>query len=432
VTASVVILPQSDQVLERLTRLHPKVIDLSLDRIERLLERLGNPQERLPPVVHVAGTNGKGSTIAYLRAILEDAGNRVHVYTSPHLVRFHERICLAGRLIDESALVALLEECEEANGPEPITFFEITTAAAFLAFNRTPADVLLLETGLGGRLDATNVVEHPAVCCITSISMDHMQFLGETIEAIAFEKAGILKAGVPSVFGPQPPPVAAVLARCAADSRAIVYRAGREWHFRQEGEALIYNGEPFPLPALPGRHQVENAAVALALLSLLERVLPDLDITAGAKRAGLRKAQWPARLQRLARGPLVAALPPGCELWLDGGHNEGAGQVLAQQLDDWAAQDGAPARTHLIYGMLNTKQAEAFLAPLAPRAASLQAVAVPGEANSFSAEEVAAKAPGAVARGSVMEAIRNLPQNARRVLICGSLYLAGRVLAENG
>jgi dihydrofolate synthase/folylpolyglutamate synthase len=354
----------------------------------------------------------------------------VHVYTSPHLVRFHERIRLAGKLIDESALVALLEECEAAAGPEPITFFEITTVAAFLAFSRTPGDVVLLETGLGGRLDATNVVEHPAACCITSISMDHMQYLGETLEQIAFEKAGILKAGVPTVFGPQEPRAAAVLARRAAETRAIVYRAGREWQFRREGDELIYNGEAFPAPVLPGLHQYENAAVALAVTSLLERALPDLDITAGAKRAGLRKAVWPARLQRLTRGPLVEALPAGAELWLDGGHNEGAGQVLAQQLDDWSRSDGRS--THLIYGMLNTKAADAFLKPLAPRAASLQAIAIPGEANSFSAEDAAGKAPGAVPRGSVLEAVRSLPADAGRVLICGSLYLAGRILAENG
>jgi dihydrofolate synthase/folylpolyglutamate synthase len=428
VTASVVTLPQSDRVLERLMRLHPKVIDLSLDRVLRLLERLGDPQHKLPPVVHVAGTNGKGSTIAYLRAILEDAGNAVHVYTSPHLVRFHERIRLAGRLIDEGALVALLEECEAANGPEPITFFEITTVAAFLAFTRTKADVVLLETGLGGRLDATNVVEHPAACCITSISMDHMQYLGETIEQIAAEKAGILKAGVPTVFGPQEPRVTAMLAQRAAESRAIVYRAGLEWQFSRSGDELIYNGEPYPQPALPGRHQYENAAVALAVTSLLERIVPDLDITAATRRAGLRKAEWPARLQRLRRGPLVEALPNDTELWLDGGHNAGAGQVLAQQLDDWAGS------THVIFGMLNTKQAEAFLKPLAARAASLQAVAIPGEINSFSAEEAAGKAPGAVARGSVLEAIESLPLlgTAQRVLICGSLYLAGRILAENG
>ena len=419
-------LPQSDRVLERLMRLHPKVIDLKLDRVYRLLELLDNPQDRLPPVVHVAGTNGKGSTIAYLRAILEDAGNKVHVYTSPHLVRFHERIRLAGKLIDEATLVALLEECEAVNGPEPITFFEITTVAAFLAFTRTKADVVLLETGLGGRLDATNVVEHPAACCITGISMDHMQYLGETIEEIAFEKAGILKPGVPTVFGTQEPRAAAVLAKRASEVRAIVYRAGLEWHWERNGDELVYNGETYSQPVLPGRHQYENAAVALAVTSLLERVVPDLDITAATRRAGLRKAEWPARLQRLSRGPLVEALPPGAELWLDGGHNEGAGQVIAQQLDDWSG------KTHIIYGMLNTKAADAFLKPLAPRAASLQAIAIPGEPNTFSAEEAASKAPGAVARRSVMDAVQSLPRDTKRVLICGSLYLAGRILAEHG
>ena len=421
----------SDLVLERLMRLHPKVIDLTLDRVWRLLDLMGNPQDSLPPVVHVAGTNGKGSVIAYLRAMLEAAGRRVHVYTSPHLVRFHERIRLAGALIAEPALVALLEECEAANGPDPITFFEITTVAALVAFARVPADVVLLEVGLGGRLDATNVVARPAATVITSVSMDHMQYLGDTLEQIAFEKAGILKQGVPAAIAPQDPRAGQVIARRAAEVGAILYRAGQEWDFEPAGESLLYNGRRFPRPALLGQHQYGNAATALAAASLLERARLGLGLDDTTLASGLLRAQWPARLQRLTRGPLVEALPPGSELWLDGGHNEDAGRVIAQQLDLWRAADPRPL--HLVFGMLNTKAAQAFLAPLATRAASLQAVAIPGEANSLTAAEAAGKAPGVVPRGSLMEAIQALPREApARVLICGSLYLAGRVLAEHG
>ncbi len=421
----------SDLVLERLMRLHPKVIDLTLDRVWRLLDLMGNPQDSLPPVVHVAGTNGKGSVIAYLRAMLEAAGRRVHVYTSPHLVRFHERIRLAGALIAEPALVALLEECEAANGPDPITFFEITTVAALVAFARVPADVVLLEVGLGGRLDATNVVARPAATVITSVSMDHMQYLGDTLEQIAFEKAGILKQGVPAAIAPQDPRAGQVIARRAAEVGAILYRAGQEWDFEPAGESLLYNGRRFPRPALLGQHQYGNAATALAAASLLERARLGLGLDDTTLASGLLRARGPARLQRLTRGPLVEALPPGSELWLDGGHNEDAGRVIAQQLDLWRAADPRPL--HLVFGMLNTKAAQAFLAPLAPRAASLQAVAIPGEVNSLTAAEAAGKAPGVVPRGSLMEAIQALPREApARVLICGSLYLAGRVLAEHG
>ena len=421
----------SDLVLERLMRLHPKVIDLTLDRVWRLLDLMDNPQERLPPVVHVAGTNGKGSVIAYLRAMLEAAGRRVHVYTSPHLVRFHERIRLAGRLIEEPALVALLEECEAANGPDPITFFEITTVAALLAFARQPADIVLLEVGLGGRLDATNVIARPAATVITSVSMDHMQYLGDTLEAIAREKAGILKRGVPAAIAPQDPRVGAVIARQAAETGAILYRAGQEWSFEPAGESLIYNGRRFPRPVLLGPHQYANAATALATASLLERARLGLGLDDSTLASGLLRAEWPARLQRLTRGPLVEALPAGSELWLDGGHNEDAGRAIAQQLDLWQAADPRPP--HIVFGMLNTKAAQAFLAPLATRAASLQAVAIPGEANSLSAAEAATKAPGVTPRGSLLEAIQALPRDRpSRVLICGSLYLAGRVLAENG
>jgi dihydrofolate synthase/folylpolyglutamate synthase len=423
----------SDLVLERLTRLHPKIIDLSLDRTWRLLERLGHPERRLPPVVHVAGTNGKGSVIAYLRAMAEAAGHRVHVYTSPHLVRFHERIRLAGRLIEEPALLALLEECEEANGGEPITFFEITTCAAFLQFARQSADLLLLETGLGGRLDSTNVVARPLATVLMPISFDHMQHLGDTLAKIAFEKAGILKAGVPAIVAPQPDEALAVFSARAAELGAPLHRHGRDWWVEPAGEAMRFRdslGERLlHRPALPGDHQIDNAGAALACLPFLA----GLEIDAAAQAKGLANADWPARLQRLIRGPLVDQLPPGWEIWLDGGHNEAAGEMLAGFAKGWR---GRPL--HLIFGMLNSKDPVAFLKPLAPRARGLQAVAIGGHA-SLAADEAAAAAHAAglaaETAASVDAALARIiaaEPGPARVLICGSLYLAGVVLAENG
>ncbi len=430
--------PTSDIVLERLSRLHPKIIDLSLDRIDRLLDRIGNPERFLPPVVHVAGTNGKGSTIAYLRAMLEAAGRRVHVYTSPHLVRFNERVRLAGRLIDEHALVALLEECEQANGGEPITFFEITTAAAFLAFTRHPADILLLETGLGGRLDATNVVERPRLTVLTPISFDHMQHLGNSLAAIAGEKAGIMKPGVPAVIGPQPPEAARVFEARGRDLGVPLRRAGIDWHVAPDpaGGLLFRAGEDawrLPSPALPGAHQVVNAGIAIACAAHLGGF--GLDEVAVGR--GLREVEWPARLQRLARGPLVAMLPAGWEIWLDGGHNAAAGAALADFVAAWRRE--APERpVHLVFGMLETKDPAAFLRPLAPLVRSVRAVDIPGEHAGLPAEKGAAiaRALGIEAGASAdidgaVAAIIAAPAGRGRILVCGSLYLAGAVLAAN-
>ena len=424
----------SDAVLDRLTRLHPKVIDLSLGRIERLLARLSHPERELPPVVHVAGTNGKGSVIAFLRAMLEAAGRRVHVYTSPHLVRFHERIRLDGALIAEPDLMALLEECEVANGPSPITFFEVTTAAAFLAFARRPADVLLLETGLGGRLDASNVVARPKLTVITPVSIDHEQFLGNGLASIAAEKAGILKPGVPAVVGPQPDAALEPIEARAASVGAPLHRAGREWQAEPHDNGLAFHGRAgrrlFPRPALRGAHQVENAGIALAAAELLDGFELD-DI---ALRRGLAEADWPGRLQHLRQGALASILPPDWELWLDGGHNAAAGQALAEALGAWRDRP-----LHLVAGMMNSKAAQDFLAPLAPLAAGLYTVAIPGEANSFTAVEAAdaAKAAGFAAQpaadiATALDRIAGDAAGPGRVLICGSLYLAGRVLAENG
>lgn len=418
----------SDLVLERLTRLHPKKIDLSLGRMERLLARLGHPERRLPPVVHIAGTNGKGSTVAYLRAMGEAAGLRVHAYTSPHLVRFHERIRLAGGLIGEAELIALLEECETANGEAPITFFEVTTAAAFLAFARTPADLLLLEVGLGGRLDATNVVARPHLSVITPVDLDHKEFLGDSIAAIAAEKAGILKPDVPAVIGPQPMEALAVIAAQADLLDAPLIIAGTDFDaaatadgfdFTRPGEAPWH----LPRPSLAGPHQIANAATATAAALLL-------DLPRAAIESGIAGAQWPARLQRLTRGPLAALLPTDGELWLDGGHNPHAARALAAAL---AAMPPKPL--HLVTGLLSTKDAAGYFGAFHDLAPKVHAVTIPGESAARPAEEVAAAAAEAgleaVAEPDITTAVARAASAGGRVMICGSLYLAGRVLADN-
>lgn len=419
----------SDRVLERVSRLHPKIIDLTLGRVERLLAALGHPERRLPPVVHVAGTNGKGSTVAMIRAGLEAGGARVHVYTSPHLARFHERIRIAGDLVDEDRLIALIEACEAANGAEPITFFEITTAAAFLAFAETPADYVLLEVGLGGRLDATNVVT-PRLCVITPISIDHQQYLGETLGEIAGEKAGILKPGVPCVVGPQPAEAWDVIVDRAAVVGAPLIAEGQDWQVWEEHGRLAFQDMggllDLPRPALIGAHQAANAGAALAALRAL-------GADEAACEAALTRAEWPARLQRLRRGPLVEAAGPGAELWLDGGHNAAAGIALAEALTRLP-----PRPLHLVCGMLSTKDVGGFLRPLGARATSLEAVSIPGETATLPAEATAeaARAAGIAAETApdLGVAVARIAARApgARILICGSLYLAGRVLADNG
>jgi len=419
----------SDAILSRMMALHPKIIDLTLDRVWRLLAALDHPERRLPPVIHAAGTNGKGSTLAFLRAGIEGAGQSAHAYTSPHLARFHERIRLAGTLISEAALTALLDECYAANGGETITYFEITTCAALLAFARSPADWTLLETGLGGRLDATNVVERPALTIITPVSRDHEQYLGDTVGKIAGEKAGILKRGVPCVLGPQPEEAMEVIEAAAARLGAPLLAHGQHWHAWEERGRLIYQDErgllDLPLPCLPGAHQIENAGAALAALR-------HLGFGEDAFEAAVTRAEWPARMQRLRRGPLAEAAP-GIELWLDGGHNASAGQALARHIAS------LPARpTHLVCGMLNTKDIAGYLEPLARVADSLTAVSIPGEAATLPAETTAraARAAGlpATTAQSVGAALDGIAREApaARVLICGSLYLAGSVLRENG
>ncbi|KIC40545.1 folylpolyglutamate synthase [Ruegeria sp. ANG-R] len=418
----------SDVILDRMMALHPKIIDLTLDRVWRLLAALDNPQTKLPPVIHIAGTNGKGSTQAMIRAGLEGAGRAVHAYTSPHLARFHERIRLGGELISESNLTAVLDECYAANGGENITYFEITTCAALLAFSRAQADYTLLEVGLGGRLDATNVVEQPEVTVITPVSIDHEQFLGDTLGKIAAEKAGIIKPGVPCIVGPQQEEALEVIEYTAARLGAPLMVHGQHWHVHTENGRLIYQDETglrdLPMPNLLGGHQIQNAGAALA-------VLRHLQMGDDAYEAAVTKAEWPARMQRLKAGPLVEQAPHA-ELWLDGGHNAAAGLALADVLSS------LPARpTHMICGMLNTKDVTGYLAPLAQKADSLTAVSIPGEQNTLSADETAAAAAkvnlSASTAESVADALVAITAETpdARVLICGSLYLAGNILREN-
>jgi dihydrofolate synthase/folylpolyglutamate synthase len=420
----------SDIILTRMMSLHPKVIDLTLDRVWQLLEQLGNPQDRLPPVVHIAGTNGKGSTQAMIRAGLEARGKSVHAYTSPHLARFHERIRLAGKLIDEADLTALLDRVEQTNGDVPITYFEITTVAALLAFADTAADYTLLEVGLGGRLDATNVVANPALTVITPVDLDHQSFLGDTLSLIAAEKAGIIKRGVTCVVGPQHDAALEVIQDRAARLGAPLLAHGQHWQVSEERGRLIYQDErgllDLPLPVLPGPHQIGNAGMAIAALRHLTG-----DQAEDACEAAVTRVSWPARMQRLTEGTLVDLAAPA-ELWLDGGHNPAAGRMLAQTLN------GLPPKpTHLICGMLNTKDITGYLTPLAQQAITLTAVSIPGETATIPADEtarIAAEAGiAATTAPDVQTALRALSARGPvRVLICGSLYLAGHVLRLNG
>ena len=419
--------------------LHPKVIDLSLGRVETLLERLGNPHRKLPPVVHVAGTNGKGSTIAFMRAMLEAAGYRVHCYTSPHLVHFNERIRVAGTLIDDAALSGLLEECESANSGDAITFFEVTTAAAMLAFSRTPADIVLLETGLGGRLDATNVIDAPALCVITPVSLDHQHFLGDTLEEIAGEKAGILKPGVPCILAKQERKADRAIAERAKEVSAPLLREGADWFIRMSGDEMVFEivGEDgartkrnLPLPTLTGTHQQRNAALALAALDRL----PGFDVPDSAAALGLKSATWPARMQKLRSGPLIDLLPDGWELWLDGGHNEAAAKTIRTQTRQWRDKP-----LHLVFGMLNTKNPEDFLKFLEARIGLFRGIAIPGEENTLSAEQVCEAASAwrmeaapAIDTAAAISDIVGSSETPGRILISGSLYLAGTVLKQNG
>ncbi len=416
---------QVEPIIERLHGLYPRMIDLSLDRLQRLLGQLGHPEDRLPPVIHVAGTNGKGSTCAFMRGVAEAAGWRAHVYTSPHLVRFNERIRIAGRLVTDEALSEALERIEAINAGAPITVFEVITAAAFMLFAEVPADLCLLEVGLGGRGDTTNVIARPAVCAITSISMDHAEMLGDTLALIAAEKAGIIKPGVPVVTGVQQPEVLAVLQAHADAAGAPLLARGRDWTIVPHGAGLRYADGAgmldLPMPSLPGPHQHDNAGIAVAALRAYGPV-------SDAAWSGVAQAEWPARLQRL-HGRLAAALPGSWELWLDGGHNPGGGTALAQHLRSWSDRP-----VHLIVGMKQAKDTAEFLRPLLPHAATVWAVQERDQHLALPIPDIVA-ASGGVARAgpTVADALRQLPLGQpSRVLVCGSLYLAGEVLKGDG
>lgn len=410
-------------------KLHPKVIDLVLDRCERLLAALDHPERKLPPVIHIAGTNGKGSTQAMMRAGLEGAGKAVHAYTSPHLARFHERIRVAGELISEDYLTEVLDECYAANGGESITYFEITTCAALLAFARQKADYTLLEVGLGGRVDATNVIDVPALTIITPVSIDHQQFLGETLPEIAGEKAGIIKRGVPCIVGPQEDAALDVIEAKAARLGAPIFAYGQHWHVSTERDRLIYQDDTglldLPMPALLGAHQVQNAGAAIAGLRVL-------GFDEDACSAAMTNATWPARMQRLKTGAFAQSVPT-LELWLDGGHNASAALAIADLLAKLPARE-----THVICGMLNTKDVSGYMRPLAAQVEHLHAVSIPNEINTLPSEITAkaARDAGIPAQeaGSVQQALLHIAETApnARVLICGSLYLAGYILRENG
>jgi dihydrofolate synthase / folylpolyglutamate synthase len=414
-------------IVARLHGLHPRLIDLSLDRLLALLGKLGDPHLRLPPVFHVAGTNGKGSTCAFARAFAEAAGWRVHVYTSPHLVRWNERIRIAGNLVTDSALDEAMEYVEHVNAGAPITVFEVNTAVAFHLFASAPAELCILEVGLGGRGDATNVIDRPAACAITSISMDHRELLGDTLEAIASEKAGIIKPGAPVAIGAQSANVTRVLADTAERVGACTHLRGHDWHIDTHGGRFRYSDAvgslDLPLPSLPGRYQWDNAGIAIAALRASGLGLPD-----SAFIDGITRAEWPARLQRLY-GRLHKMLPADWELWLDGGHNPGAGVVLADHLAEWTDRP-----THLIVGMKQAKDSAEFLRPLIPHAATLWAVAEPGQHLALPVDAIIA-ASGGIARSgpTIIDALRAVATDTRpaRVLICGSLYLAGEVIKQD-
>ena len=418
----------SDTILERLMTLHPKIIDLTLDRMTRLLDLLGSPEKALPPVIHIAGTNGKGSTQAMIRAGLEASGDICHAYTSPHLARFHERIFLAGKTIAEQDLANYLSKCEKVNGKISITYFEITTCAALLAFSQNKADYTLLEVGLGGRLDATNVIEDPKITVITPISIDHQQYLGNTLSEIAFEKAGILKRNCFANIGPQEDEALNVIEARALEVGATCKIYGQHWHVWEENGRLIFQDEngllDLPLPKLIGAHQVQNAGIALATLRYLGKDSSSYD-------GAMLNADWPARMQKLKNGPLIT-LAPDAEIWLDGGHNKAAGHALSEAISRLQSR-----KLFLIVGMLNTKDVMGYMQPLLNKSSDLYGVSIPGEAATMSAQETVdiAKDVGfkAIVSENVESAIKDIVKynHNARILICGSLYLAGNILKEN-
>ncbi len=424
---------QTDFVLERLLELHPRQIDLGLERTLRLLSAMGNPEKQLPPTIHVAGTNGKGSSIAYIRAIAVAAGLVVHSYTSPHLVRFHERINLQGKSIEDEELLAILKECEEVNAGAPITLFEITTVAAFTAFSRSSADLLLLETGLGGRLDATNIIKKPLVTAITPISIDHTEFLGSGIEKIAFEKAGIIKPRVPCIVGPQSEQVMNVLKERADRVNAPLSSYGTDWFLNNKNaDCFVYRDlkgvMKLPLPALHGKHQVYNAGLAIATLRAWDGGLFKLEDFS----SGLLEVFWPGRLQLLAQGELRKLLPVDVDLWVDGGHNPAAAESLAKTIKDW----NDPGLV-LICALQENKDIAGFLGPLLRVCSAIVAINLPGNVRGHPPKKILGSASklgaNCMSATSLKEAVETAGRSSgKTVVICGSLSLVGEALSLNG
>lgn len=427
------------RLLKQMENPYLRAIDLQLMRMENLMNALGRPDRKLPPVVHVAGTNGKGSLIAYLRAMYEAAGKAAHVYTSPHLVRFNERVLLAGKEVDDAALYDALRKVHMLHQQFPSTLFEGVTAAAFLLFAKHKADILLAEVGMGGRLDATNVIEAPAVSVITPVSIDHSEYLGKDIAAIAGEKAGIIKKGVPCVVGPQDEVAMALFSARALQLGTPMHRFGHEWHVEKHGEGYRYRSDTLtmdiPRPALAGQHQWHNAGTAIAVMDILAQ--HGLAVDESSMAEGVSKAFWVGRLQRLTSPRWMDALPEKSALWLDGGHNPAAGEVLAA----WAREEyGEKPQLHLVCGMLKGKDVRGFLTPLAPLVKHLWAVPIHDEPNAIMPGELEHKARGmgmqAATAHHVREALQRIGAAEKAsgkpayVLIAGSLYLVGQVLAE--
>ncbi|MGD9799301.1 MAG: folylpolyglutamate synthase/dihydrofolate synthase family protein [Parvularculaceae bacterium] len=425
-----------EAALERVALRRPALIDLGLGRVFRTLEKLGSPHRRLPPVFHIAGTNGKGSTLAYLKAILEVSGARVHTFISPHLVRYNERIVLAGREISDESFLDVIDRVDKAAGEDDLTFFETITCAALLAFAETPADFLLLEVGLGGRLDATNVLDAPLAAVITPVALDHQGFLGATLAEIAREKAGIFRAGAPAVVGPQSAEAMAVIESHALAEGARLFAYGQHWNAWSENGRLIYQDEDglsdLDPPRLIGAHQFLNAGLAVAAIKAAALPLADDVIS-----AGFSIARWPARLQRLKTGPFVdfARSAADCEIWLDGGHNPHAARALAQAMAD--LEEKSPKQIVLISGMQENKDSDGFFAAFSGLASSVLAV----QANHTGARTAESVAEAAERAGlpahpcaSVQEAMTlalGTGSKPLRILICGSLYLAGEILKDH-
>ncbi|PRA57824.1 bifunctional folylpolyglutamate synthase/dihydrofolate synthase [Ochrobactrum sp. MYb68] len=435
---------KADAVIERLMQLHPKGFDLSLDRIRGLLEKLGNPHLNLPPVIHIAGTNGKGSATAFCRALLEASGFGVHVHTSPHLVNWHERYRLAsktgGKFVSDDVLAEAIERVEAANSGQYITVFEILTAVAFVLFSEHPADVVIMEVGLGGRFDATNVIPEPAVSLIMPISIDHQAFLGDRVELIAAEKAGIIKKDCPVVIGFQLFDAAREVLISTADRLDCplsIY--GQDFLAFEEHGRMVFQNEDglidLPLPRLPGRHQIANAAAAIEAVQMA-----GFTITDKAAEKALMVVDWPARMQRLTHGTLIDLAPAASEIWLDGGHNPGAGAVIAEALGDLEERSTRPL--FLITGMINTKDPVGYFEAFAGMARHVFTVPIPSSDAGIPNNELAISAQKAGLSAEPVHSVANALKILRdswahdeappRILIGGSLYLAGEVLRENG